>query len=72
MRTASAVAAGFTIPTVGVVKPIDTHVKRGVTNRTARIRRLRERLETETDPRIRAAIAAQLAALDRNWRDERP
>lgn len=36
--------------------------KPGTTTRAARLRRLRERLELETDPRTRAAIEAQIRA----------
>ena len=36
-------------------------------SRSARVRRLRARLETEQDPRIREAIMAQLAAFDRTF-----
>lgn len=40
---------------------------RGLNTRQARIRRLRERLEVETDPRVRQMIEAQLQHFDRNW-----
>ena len=52
---------------VGVaVKPLDTRWRRkGAPSRPARVGRLRGRLQTETDPRIRSAIETQLRAFGR-------
>ena len=42
--------------------------RKGASLRAARIRRLRERLQTETDPKARAVIEAQFVALDWTFR----
>lgn len=47
---------------MAVVKPVGGRRRKGASIRAARIRRLRERLETEQDPKVRAMVLAQLAA----------